>query len=134
MVDRFASSIFLGRSSATVAEICFARQWALVLFALSESSGVQWVATFAYAVVPALAFAQACCWHSVVTLNNLGHAVEEAVWAVTYAVIGVAFAHMSLHLNGTLFYVAVLGVLACICYVYFMVTVDVPMYVVRWRK
>ena len=39
MVDSFWSSVIVGRSVATVAELCFAAQWALLLRAASRATG-----------------------------------------------------------------------------------------------
>jgi hypothetical protein len=73
--DSPLSSILVGRSVATVAELCFAAQCALLLAKLSALTGnasLQWVG---WSVVPLIVLAQLCCWYAVITLNHLGHAI-----------------------------------------------------------
>ena len=61
-----------GRSVATVAELCFAAQWALLMHAGSRSAGgVRW-ACVAQAVLPMIVLAEICSWHAVLTTSNLG--------------------------------------------------------------
>jgi hypothetical protein len=66
LFDTFASSVFCGRSAATVAEIVFAYQVSVylnlpVLFAMGT-------------------IAQLFCWYSVLSLSPLGHVIEESIW------------------------------------------------------
>jgi hypothetical protein len=134
LVDSPASSIFLGRSAATLAEVGFAAQMALWLQRVGQLAGLPLVCHFSYAVVPLLALAQVFCWASVITLNHLGHAIEESIWAGTMAgvVICLATAYPSVTGVPRLFVAA--GVLCTAGYVLFMVVIDVPMYVRRWRR
>src|SRR5262245_15566684 len=71
------SSIFVGRSVATVAELCFAAQCALLISKLSAQTGNAWLPMVAWSLVPLIVLAQLCCWYAVISLNHLGHAVEE---------------------------------------------------------
>src|SRR5262245_58783735 len=76
LVDSPLSSTFLGRSAATVAELCFATQVALALRELALVGGLPRIAIASYAIVPTLVVAQLFCWYSVLTLDHLGHVVE----------------------------------------------------------
>ncbi|TPV94388.1 MAG: hypothetical protein B7733_15390 [Myxococcales bacterium FL481] len=134
LVDSPLSSMFLGRAAATVAEVCFAAQIALFLNHVGTVAGIEWIVTVSYLVVPPLALAQLFCWYSVLSLNHLGHAIEESLWTATMAVVGVSLVAASSHLDGTLFAVAVAGAVFAAGFVAFMVTVDVPMYLQRWRE
>ena len=149
LVDSVLSSIFLGRLSATVAEVSFARQVSLLVSALgvfvrqhSEvGAAAETVAglcdVLSTVLVPVLAVAQCCCWYSVVTLSHLGHAVEESLWLISFFGVGAVTAG-AWSVLGSMHETPVrwmcLGV-ACSCavYVLFMGIVDVPMYVSRWR-
>lgn len=134
LVDDWTSSMVLGRGAATIAEVCFAIQIALLVHqAALEAEVVALQRTVPVMIVLALALAQVFCWWSVVTLSHLGHAIEESLWAVTFAAVAVAMAVMLPDLTGPLWWAAVISIPACIGYVAFMVIVDVPMYVKRWR-
>ena len=134
LVDSPLSSMFIGRSAATVAEICFAAQVALCLRQVGIVAHVPWIVTMSYLVVPNLVLAQCCCWYSVLTLNHLGHAIEESLWAGTMALVGVCLAVAARHLQGNMFWCACGGAALALGFVAFMAFVDVPMYVTRWRK
>ena len=134
LVDTQLSSIFLGRSAATVAEVCFATQLALVLHELGGQAGVAGAQRLAFAVVPILTLAQIFCWYSVITLNHLGHAIEESLWASTLALVGIALATIGYYSSGATATIAILGAVASAGYVLFMVTIDIPMYLQRWRQ
>jgi len=134
MVDSGWSSIFLGRAAATVAEVAFAGQCALLLHELASAAGLPFVATAAWGAIPLLALAQVFCWYSVLSLDHLGHAIEEAIWGATHAFIGLGLGACAYQLPATLGKVAFLGFLVEVCYVTFMFSVDVPMYLERARR
>lgn len=134
IVDSPLSSVFLGRTGATFAEVSFAAQIALWLYALASLADLPVVMAWCYAIVPLLATAQVFCWYGILTKNHLAHAIEESLWAGTMAVVGLCLVAMAFTLPGGMRTVAILGVLGSIGYVAFMVTVDVPMYVRRWRE
>jgi hypothetical protein len=132
--DSPLSSTFIGRSAATVAEVAFAAQIALLLHQLGTTTQLGWIVSFSYWVVPVLALAQCFCWYSVITLNHLGHAVEQSLWTVTMGIAGASVAAAAGHTTGSmkLLLWAVAGISAV--FVTFMVTVDIPMYVRRYRE
>jgi hypothetical protein len=134
LVDSPLSSMFLGRSAATVAEICFAAQVALCLRHLGVVAGVPWIVTASHFVVPPLVLAQCFCWYSVLTLNHLGHAIEESLWTATMALVGVCVIVAARHVDGHLFWFASGGAVLALGFVAFMTLVDVPMYIARWRE
>jgi hypothetical protein len=133
LVDSPLSSMFVGRSAATVAEVCFAVQIALGLHQVGVVAGVPWIVTASYAVVPPLVLAQVFCWYSVLTLDHLGHAIEESLWTATLAMVGVCLAAASASLDGVLFWFVAGGAGLAAGFVGFMTLIDVPMYVRRWR-
>lgn len=134
LVDSPASSIFLGRSAATVAEVSFAAQTALWLHRVGELAGLPAASGYAYFIVPLLALAQVFCWTGVTTLNHVAHAIEESLWAGTMAGVMVCLAAALPRLEGLPFVFVATGVVCLAGYVLFMALVDVPMYVRRWRQ
>jgi len=134
LVDTPLSSMFIGRSAATIAEVCFAVQVALCLHQVGIGAHVPWIVTASYFVVPPLVVAQGFCWYSVLTLNHLGHALEESLWTATMALVGVCLAVAARHLDGGMFWCAAGGCVLALGFVAFMTLVDVPMYLSRWRE
>lgn len=134
MVDSPVSSMVAGRSAATVAEISFAIQIGLLMHEMGGAAGIAWVQALTIPVIVMLTVAQVLCWFGLITLNHVGHAIEESLWAITFTAVGLAMAVCAPNLTGTWQTVAYGGTALCIGYVIFMVTVDVPMYVKRWRQ
>src|SRR5215467_5767133 len=56
--DSPLSSIFVGRSIATVAELCFAAQCALLISKLSTLTGNAWLQVVGWSIVPLILLAQ----------------------------------------------------------------------------
>lgn len=133
LVDHPLSSVFVGRSPATAAELCFAVQVALALRLVADSAGLPWIGAYALFVVPLLAAAQLFCWYSVATLDHGGHAVEESLWALAHAGSGLCMALAYPRAPAELRPYCLAGALLAAVFVAFMATVDVPMYLRRWR-
>jgi hypothetical protein len=133
LVDSPLSSMFIGRSAATIAEVCFAVQIAMCLNRVGVMADVPSIVTASHFVVPPLVLAQCFCWYSVLTLNHLGHAIEESLWTATMGLVGVCLAIAAKHLDGNMFWYASGGAVLALGFVAFMVLVDVPMYISRWR-
>jgi len=135
MIDHPISGIVVGRTSATVAEMSFTIQSALVLEVLGRTHGVSWMGAVAIAVVPLIAVAQCACWAGVLTLNHLWHGVEEALWTVYVALCGVCFVALWPHASSNLLRgLLVLGLVGCVGSAILMSGIDVPMYIKRFRE
>jgi hypothetical protein len=131
--DTWLSSVLVGRFVATIAELCFVAQWAIVLNRVSRIAHAPISEKISLIIVPLIAVAECCSWYGVITTNYLGNAIEESIWTVTHALIAGCLAVLFPHFKGVLKYVIGFSVLGGICYVSFMSTVDVPMYLWRWR-
>jgi len=124
--DTWASRIFVGRSVATLAELAFVAQWALLM---REAGAVR----AARAVVPLIAGAEVLSWLAVLTTNDLFHAMENAVWTVA-AGFAAAFLASRWRYEGTLGRKVIVAALGCAgAYIAFMVAYVVPMYLGRWQ-
>jgi hypothetical protein len=132
LFDSWVSSVMVGRSVATVAELCFIAQWALLLHRIARDAESRFGVVVSWLLVPLIAVAEVCSWYGVLTTSYIGNAVEESIWAITAALVIVSF--LALWSRCTAAYrpflaaALVLGV----AYVVFMCTVDIPMYVSRW--
>jgi hypothetical protein len=133
LFDTWLSSVFVGRSVATIAEVCFVIQWAIVLRQLGRWVKSDTVNNVAMTIVPLILIAECCSWYAVITTNYLGNAIENSLWAVAFTLIAVALLRLLTEFHG--FVRLAIGVMAAgvACYLAFLVIVDVPMYLARWR-
>jgi hypothetical protein len=87
LVNSFLSSVAVGRSVATIAELAFVAQWALLLRESARTTGSLVGKFTAQSLVPLIAIAECCSWYSVLTTSNLGHTAEESIWALAAAAL-----------------------------------------------
>lgn len=132
LVDSWWSSVLMGRSVATVAELCFAAQWALLMHTVARANQHRAGLRVAQLVMPMIVAAEICSWHAVLTTSNLGHVIEETLWGLCAAALVSSLVLMwprcQREMRPVLATVAAIGV----CYVAYMFQVDVPMYWTRW--
>lgn len=132
LVDHPLSNIVLGRSAATVAEMCFTAQLSLLLFEFSPQ--VPWVSAIGVVILPLIAVAQLTCWAGVLTGNHLWHAAEESLWAAMVLLLAVAGVGLWPGADATLRIGLGASLVACAGAVFVMAGLDVPMYVRRYRE
>jgi hypothetical protein len=133
LVDSWLSSVLVGRSVATAAELCFMAQWALLLHSAATNTGSRFGVIVSWLLVPLIAVAEVCSWSAVLTTCYLGNVAEESLWAFAAALLVMSClviwwrcpAARGPFLTAAL----VLGTL----YVAFMCLVDIPMYLSRWQ-
>ena len=124
--DTVVSRIVVGRSVATVAELAFVLQWALLMH---EAGAMR----AAWAVVAMIVVAEILSWLAVVTRNDLFHAAENALWALAAALAAAFLASRWSH-AGDLGRNVILVAIGCAAmYIVFMVAYVVPMYLRRWQ-
>jgi hypothetical protein len=133
LFDTWLSSVLIGRSVATVAEICFAAQWAIILNQLGKMAGAETTLNAARVIVPLILIAQCCSWYAVVTTNYLGNAVENSIWAVAFLVVGIGLCRLLPEFNGPVRLALVIAITGIAGYLAFLAAIDVPMYLRRWR-
>jgi hypothetical protein len=123
----------VGRSVATVAEIAFAAQWAIILHQLGTMTGSDTIVNIAWAIVPLIVIAECFSWYAVLTTHYLYNAIENSIWAVAFFLVGVGLCRLLPEFDGPARAVLILAVLGIAGYLAFLMTVDVPMYLNRWR-
>ncbi|MGJ4926504.1 hypothetical protein ACQR1I_00745 [Bradyrhizobium sp. HKCCYLS2038] len=133
LVDSWLSSIFVGRSVATIAEIAFAAQWAIILAQLGAIADAETAVNMARLIVPIIVVAEICSWYAVVTKNFLYNAIENSLWAVAFLLVGIGLGRLLPEFDGLVRGLLITGLVGIACYLAFLVVVDVPMYVKRWR-
>ncbi|NML25062.1 hypothetical protein [Zoogloea dura] len=132
LVDSWLSSVVVGRSVATIAELCFVAQWALILRATSRATGSSVGGAISSLLVPMIAVAETCSWYAVLTTSNLGHVIEETLWGLGAALLVISLVEIWPRCARRLRPLLAVWGAAGLGYVFFMFLVDVPMYWSRW--
>ena len=133
LFDTWLSSVTVGRSVATVAEICFAAQWAIILHQLGTMTGADTTLNAAWVIVPLILIAECFSWHAVLTKNYLGNAMENSIWGVAFFIVGIGLCRLVPEFHAPVGVVLVIAIIGIAGYLAFLATVDVPMYLARWQ-
>lgn len=133
LFDTWLSSVVVGRTVATVAEVCFAAQWAIILHQLGTMTGSDTTVNVAWAIVPLILIAECFSWYAVLTTHYLYNAIENSIWAVTFFLIGIGLCRLLPEFDGPVRVVLAVTIVGIVGYLAFLMTVDVPMYLSRWR-
>jgi hypothetical protein len=133
LFDTWLSSIVVGRSVATVAEICFAAQWAIILHQLGTMTGADTILNVAWVIVPLILIAECFSWYAVLTTNYLGNAIENSIWAVAFFLVGIGLCRLLPEFDGPVRVILAIAIIGIAGYLAFLMTIDVPMYLSRWR-
>jgi hypothetical protein len=134
LFDTWLSSVAVGRSVATVAELCFAAQWTMILLQLGTMSGATTAVNAAWVIVPLILIAECFSWYAVVTTNYLYNAIENSIWAVAFFLVGIGICRLLPDFHGAVRVVLCVALVGVVLYLAFLMTVDVPMYLKRWRQ
>jgi hypothetical protein len=133
LFDTWLSSVVVGRSVATVAEIAFAAQWAIILYQLGAMTGADTTMNAALVILPLILIAECFSWYAVLTTHYLGNAIENSIWAVAFFIIGIGLCRLLPEFDGEVRVILVVTIIGIAGYLAFLLTVDVPMYLSRWR-
>lgn len=133
LFDTWLSSVVVGRSVATVAELCFAAQWAIILHQLGTLTGADTTLNAAWVIVPLILIAECFSWHGVLTTNYWANAIENSLWAVAFFVAGIGLCRLLPEFDGPVRAVLAIAIIGIAGYLAFLITIDVPMYLARWR-
>lgn len=130
--ENFMSSVFVGRTIATIAEMCFALQLALILREYSRQSNYKTGSYISIAMIGLISLAELFSWSAVISTCYLGNAIEESLWAVTMLILGIGLlgVRAKAHESQKIFFN--FSILIAFTYVGFMAMVDVPMYIYRF--
>ncbi len=133
LFDTWFSNVLVGRSLATLAELCFVAQWAIVLNQLSKLTGLSKIEKISKLIIPLIFIAECFSWYAVIRMHYLGNTFEESLWAITYILIAAALIMLLPKAKGAFQYAILFSIVGTLLYVAFMLTVDVPMYFARWQ-
>jgi len=131
LFDTPVSSVILGRSFATIAEICFSIQCALLINDLGHVLNAPIIIYISYTIVPVIIIAQIFCWYAALTLNHFWHGMEEFAWVLMIFLAAGCFVTGFILLDGFYKILMAIGLLSCLGSAYVMLFVDIPMYLSR---
>src|SRR5258705_11649527 len=87
LFDTWLSSVVVGRSVATVAEICFSAQWAIILHQLGTMTAADTTLNAAWVLVPLILIAECFSWYAVLTkiiwatLSKIRYGPSPSSWS-----------------------------------------------------
>jgi hypothetical protein len=105
----------------------------MILFQLGNKADATTALNAAWVIVPLILIAECFSWYAVVTKNYLHNAIENSIWAVAFFIAGVGLCRMMAEFDGGARVVLALTVIGIVAYLAFLMAVDVPMYLKRWR-
>jgi hypothetical protein len=132
MFDSWLCSVMVGRTVATIAELCFVTQLALMLREISTVTRSITGKVISASIVPLIVIAETCSWYSVLTTSNIGHVVEESLWGLSAALVVISLIAIRPRVIPALRPLLAASCVVGAGYVAFMLFVDVPMYWSRW--
>jgi hypothetical protein len=132
MFDSWLSSVLVGRSVATFAELCFAAQWALLLRTVGHTYASDTAVKVSRWIVPLIVAAEVCSWYAVLTTSNIGHVMEESLWGLCAAMLAGSLIFLWPRCPRSHRPMIAAACVFGLAYVVYMFKVDVPMYWARW--
>jgi hypothetical protein len=133
LIDSWLSSVLVGRSVATAAELCFMAQWALLLYTSAREVRSPFGVAVSRLLIPLIAVAEVCSWYAVLTTCYLGNVIEESIWAFAALLLVLSCLVIWTRSRDARRPFLAAALLLGIAYVAFMCTVDIPMYLSRWQ-
>jgi len=133
LVDSWLSNMFVGRSLATLAEISFIVQCAILLRDAGIGARLKPVVSIAWLIIPLVVVAEGFSWYAILTRNYFGSVVEESIWALVGGLLLICFIALWPRVRNSRRYFMSIMIAYAIGFVAFMVSIDVPMYWARWQ-
>jgi hypothetical protein len=133
LVDSWWSNAALGRSAATVAELCFMAQWSFLIFTLLPR-GATGRRVAAWIPLLLIAIAEIFSWYTTLSTDFIGSVIEESLWLLGTLVCIVNFLWLLPELSKSVQRWLRWVILVGIGYALFLAFIDVPMYYRRWQR
>ena len=83
--------------------------------------------------MPLILIAECFPWYAVLTTNHLGNAIENSIWAFAFFVVGIGICRLLPEFYGPVRAVLAFAMIGIAGYLAFLMTIDIPMYLRRWR-
>jgi hypothetical protein len=133
LFDTWISSVAVGRSVATLAELSLMAQLSIYVRELAKATHQKTALRISWVILPLITIAETCSWYAVITTNYMGNFCEESIWTLSSFLLVIGYwltrNRVDQKTKSTLTY----GLLIGIGYLIFMTTVDLPMYFTRWQ-
>lgn len=133
LYQSWLSNMILGRSVATVAELCFIAQGALLLHQAGKYTGIRFVSVVSLLLIPIIVVAECASWYAILSTNYLGHVIENSIWTFSAVLLLVSLILLWPHSNRANRHYLMAMIAFAIGYLIFMTNIDVPMYWSRWN-
>src|SRR5258708_15475540 len=96
-------------------------------------TGADTTVNAAWVIVPLIVIAEGFSWYAVLTRHYLGNAIENSIWAVAFFIVGIGLCRLLPEFDGEVRVILLVTIIGIAGYLAFLMTVDVPMYLNRWR-
>jgi len=83
--------------------------------------------------VPLILIAECFSWYAVLTTHYLHNAIENSIWAVAFLAVGIGLCRLLPEFHGPVRVVLAIAISGIAAYLAFLMAIDVPMYLNRWR-
>jgi len=133
LLDSVLSSMVVGRSVATVAELCFMAQCALLLHQAGSGTGSGFTVAVSLLLVPLIVVAEAASWYAILSTNYFGHVLENSIWTFCALLLLASFVLLWPRSGRRQRRFLAAMMIFAVGYILFMTSVDVPMYWTRWQ-
>jgi hypothetical protein len=134
LVQSGLSNMMLGRSVATVAELCFIAQGAILLHHAGSTKENRLVVMVSLMLIPIIVVAECSSWYAILTTNYLGHVIENSIWTISAVLLLASFFSLWPQSSRTQRHFLTAMIVFAITYIAFMISVDIPMYWSRWHE
>lgn len=135
LMQTWLSRMTVGRSVATVAELCFMAQCALLLYHLGRATQQPTQRRFAlqvsYWLMPLIVLAECASWYAVLSTNYFGHFVENSLWTLCAGLLLASLVMLWSAADSMQRQFLAVMMLFAGGYIMFMLQVDLPMY---WHR
>jgi hypothetical protein len=133
LFDSWISSVAIGRSLATVAELCLMAQLSIYVRELAKATHQKTALRISWMIMPMITIAEICSWYAVITTNYLGNFCEESLWTLSAFLLTIGYWLTRGRVDVKAKFNLAAGLLIAVGYLIFMTTVDLPMYFTRWQ-
>jgi hypothetical protein len=133
LVQSWLSRMSVGRSVATIAELCFMAQCALLLHIAGSGVDNKFTLKVSRLLMPLIVVAECASWYAILSTNYLGHVVENSIWTVCAVLLLACFLLLWSHSTRRQRHFLITMMMFAASYIVFMTAVDVPMYWSRWQ-
>ena len=133
LVDSWLSTMMVGRSVATVAEICFIAQCAILLREAGLGTNTNTAIIVSWLLVPFIVIAEGFSWYAVLSTNYFGSVIEESLWTISGVLLVTSFFALWPRVSAVHRHFLTAMIVFGAGFVIFMITIDVPLYWTRWQ-